>query len=52
MTCSTSYCLYDILMDPQQACMCVCVCVYIYTYEHMYISAFKGSSSGNITDTF
>jgi len=26
MTCSTSYCLYDTLMDPRN----VCVCMYMY----------------------
>jgi hypothetical protein len=29
MTCSTSYCLCDTLMDPRNVCMYVCVCVYV-----------------------
>jgi len=33
MTCSTSYCLYNTLMDPWYVCICVsmyvCVCVYV-----------------------
>jgi hypothetical protein len=34
MTCSTSYCLYDTLMDPRIVCMCVFVCICIfYTCE-------------------
>jgi len=28
MTCPTSYCLSDTLMDPWNVCVCVCVCVY------------------------
>jgi len=27
MTCSTSYCLYDTILDPWNVCVCVCVCV-------------------------
>ena len=30
VTCSTSYCLSDTLMDPWNVCMCVCVCVCVY----------------------
>ena len=42
-TCSTSYSLYNTLMDPWNVCMymyiyiCVCVRVYIYIYTYIYI---------------
>ena len=48
MTCSTSYCLYNTLMDPWNVCMymyiyiCVCVRVYIYIYIHTYTYTYTG----------
>ena len=30
MTCSTSCCLYDTLMDPWNISVCVCVCLQIF----------------------
>jgi len=37
MTCSTSCCLYDTLMDPWNAYMfvCTCVCMYVHEYQLM-----------------
>jgi len=39
MTCSTSYCLYDTLMDPWNVCMYVCmhVCTYVCMYACMCV---------------
>ena len=40
MTCSTSCCIYDTLMDPQKVCICVCVCVYVLCmYEYVCMHA-------------
>ena len=39
MTCSTSYCLYDTIMEPWNVCVCMHmnVCMYICMYARMYI---------------
>ena len=39
MTCSTSYCLCDTLMDPWNLCtyLCMYICMYVCTYVHMYV---------------
>ena len=30
MICSTSFCLFDTIIDPWNECVCVCVCVCVY----------------------
>jgi hypothetical protein len=37
MTCSTSYCLNDTLVDPQD--MCVYVCVFVCMHAYMALPA-------------
>jgi hypothetical protein len=47
LTCSTSYCLCDSLMDPWNVCIyvcmyvcvyvCMCVCLYVCMYACMYV---------------
>jgi nuclear pore complex protein Nup62 len=39
MTCSTSYCLYDTLMDPWNVYICICmyVCICIYVCMYVYV---------------
>ena len=41
MTCSTSYCLCDTLMNPWN--VCIYVYIYIYMYVCMYVSDFAMS---------
>jgi hypothetical protein len=37
MTCSTSCCLNDTLMDPWNVYVCVCVCVYVCVFFNNFI---------------
>jgi hypothetical protein len=36
MTHSTSYCIYDTIMNPWNICMYVCIYMYVYIYVSMY----------------
>ena len=40
MTCSTTYCLCDTLMDPWNIQIYMCVCVCVCTYIHMYVCTY------------
>ena len=37
VTCSTSYCLCDTVVDPWNVCVCMCVCMYVFMYVCMCV---------------
>jgi len=39
MTCSTSYCLCNTLLDPRDVHMYLYICMYIYMYVCMYVNS-------------